>query len=120
MSEELFEKGAKLAKQQKHEEAMKFYTKALELDPKNIRALIAKGWTLDFAGFSNKDIFVFLDKAIEFDPKCVDALLNKGFILDRTGLYKKANQCFDKVLEIDPKNVRAIYSKGVALLSLKK
>ena len=75
---------------------------------------------MDFAGFSNKDIFVFLDKALENDPKCVDALLNKGFVLDRTGLYKKAIECFDKILEIDPKNVRATYSKGVSLFSLKK
>ena len=74
---------------------------------------MAKGWTLDFAGFSNKDIFVFYDKALKIDPKCTEAQFNKGIVLDRTRLYKKAIECFDKILEYDSNNVRALYSKGV-------
>ena len=82
----------------------------MEIDKKNTKALVAKGWTLDFAGFSNKDIFVFYDEAIRVDPKCTDALFNKGIVFDKTGLYKKAIDCFDKILEYDPKNIRALYS----------
>ena len=57
----VFEEGRRLAMQGKHEEAIKKYTAALDIDAKNVKALVAKGWTLDFAGFSNKDIFVFYD-----------------------------------------------------------
>ena len=89
ISQELYVEGAKLAKQKKYEEAIKFYTKALEINPKNLNALVAKGWTLDYAGFSNKDIFVFLDKALEIDPNYVEALMTKGLVLDRTGLFIK-------------------------------
>ena len=90
------------------------------MDPKNTDALVAKGWTLDLAGFSVKDVVSFFDKALEIDPQCTPALLNKGLVYDRTGLFAKAVKCFEQILSYDPDNVRALYSKAVSLFSLKK
>ena len=87
---------------------------------KNIKALVAKGWTLDYAGFSSKDVIHFYDEAIKVDPQYSDAWFNKGLLLDRTRLHKKAIECFDEILSYDPENVRALYCKGASHVALKQ
>lgn len=119
-SVEIYEQGHRLTQAGKHEEAIGLYSRALEIDPKNTKALIAKAWTLDLAGFPTKDVFPYLDRALEVDPGNTEALMTRGLICDRKGLFDKAVECFDAILESHPDHVRALYSKGVSLYSMKK
>ena len=116
----LYEQGQALSRQKRHEKAVEMYTRALRLNPENTDALVAKGWTLDYAGLPSKDVVPLYEKAIRIDPHCTEAHLNLSFLYDRTGLYRKAVECLDRILEYDPRNVRALYSKGIALHSLKQ
>ncbi len=116
----LYEQGKALSRQKKHEKAVEVYTRALRLNPENVDALVAKGWTLDYAGLPSKDVVPLYEKAIQVDPHCTEAHLNLSFLYDRTGMYRKSVACLDRILEYDPRNVRALYSKGIALHSLKQ
>lgn len=116
----LYEQGKALSRQKKHEKAVEVYTRALRLNPENVDALVAKGWTLDYAGLPSKDVVPLYEKAIRVDPHCTEAHLNLSFLYDRTGMYRKSVACLDRILEYDPRNVRALYSKGIALHSLKQ
>ncbi|MDW0288181.1 MAG: tetratricopeptide repeat protein, partial [Nitrososphaeraceae archaeon] len=101
---ELFEKGNSLGNLGKYEEAISWYDKALEADPKNVDALYNKGVALGYLG-RYEEAIIWYDKALEVDPKNVDALYNKGVALDNLGRYQEAIIWYDKALEVDPKHV---------------
>ena len=105
----------------RYEEAIKAYSKAIEIKSQD-SALYAAAWNGKGTAFNalgeyNKSIQA-CDKAIEIDPKHVKAWLNKGNALNALGKYDEAIQAYDKAIEIDPNDANAWNNKGVALKSL--
>ena len=98
---------------------VKYYTKALEIDPHNALAWYNKGYALGQLGRYEAAIHCY-DKALEIDPKDALAWTNKGCGLHNLGRHEDAINCFDKALEIDPKDALAWNNKGTALSQLRR
>ena len=109
-----FLKGNALADQEKHEEAIKCYDKAIEINPKNDNAYTNKGISLAKQE-NHEEAIKCYDKAIEINPKNDSTYNSKGISLAKQEKYEEAIKCYDKAIEINLKNYNAYYNKGNAL-----
>jgi tetratricopeptide (TPR) repeat protein len=98
----------------KFKESISFLDRILEIEPKNVEALVNKGAAL-LKIDRNKEAIATVDRALEIEPKNVGALVNKGVALGELGRYKEAIAMFNRALEIEPKDVNTLYNKGVSL-----
>lgn len=101
------------------EDALMFLNKSLDITPKNIEALLNKGFIfekIDEVEESNN----CYDEILIIDPNNKFALNNKAFNLNRIGLFEEALVEADKALKIDPDFIIAISNKANALKGLKK
>ena len=100
----------------KYKYAISYYDQTLELNPKNIHALINKGSALASLG-NYQEAISYYDKALEINPQYVIALNNKGNSLASLGNYQEAISYYDKALEIDPQYVTVLNNKEKASAS---
>ena len=114
---ELCNKAASLETLGRHEEAIRYYDEALQIEPHNVIVLNNKGNTLNGLG-RHEEAINYYDKALEIDPGYVGALNNKGFSLVNLGRYEEAILYFDKALEIDPRHENALHNRANSLHSL--
>jgi tetratricopeptide (TPR) repeat protein len=90
------------------QDAVYYYTKAIELDPNFAQAYNNRAYT-NMRMQNYKDALPDLDKAIEIKPDYVTALMNRGdiynyyYAIDR----KKAIADYDKVISLGTKNDRS-------------
>ena len=98
----MYDIGASLKRLGKHEEAIRYFEKALEIDPKCEMAWSGKGASLDSLGMIS-DALTCYDKALEIDPRLIYVWNNKGVSLARLSKWDQALKCYEKALEIDPK-----------------
>ena len=118
-AEEWFELGVREIDPEKQ---VKYYTKALEINPKYDRAWSFKGFALNNLGRYEEAIICY-DKLLEINPN--DALValiwnKKCLALNDLKRYEEAIECFDRVLEIKPKDVNAWHNKGIVFINLKR
>ena len=96
------------------DEKIRWYKKALELDPKLTGAYCNLGIALqnksNLAG-----AIVAYKKAIELDPKYVKAYYNLGNAMYGKGDNDGAIRAYKKAIELDPKYAKAYYNLGVAI-----
>ena len=122
-----------------YDEAIEYYTKAIELEPKNAIAYNYRGLAYFQTGlwFVNREPFYKAipdyTKAIELNPKYVDAYYNRGVAYNQLfhcyskvfpdedllwgkdfEKYNKALVDLDRVLELDPMYALAYAGKGEA------
>jgi tetratricopeptide (TPR) repeat protein len=114
---EIILKGNEHYYNKEYNEAIKYYDKALEIDPKYALAWNNKGVAVGKLEKYNEAIGCY-DKALEIDPKDADEWYNKGNALHDLGKYKEAIECYDKALEIDAKDAYAVNNIGLALNKL--
>jgi tetratricopeptide (TPR) repeat protein len=100
-------------------DAIRYYDKALELNPQCASALINKGNILVKLGKHKLGIQCY-DKAIELDPNYGVALFNKGNAFEDLGKYDEAIKWYNKTTEIDPNYVEGWINKGTLLDKLGK
>lgn len=112
-------KGVSLKILGKSQEAIACYNRAMQVNPRNISALLHKGMILSELGKPVDAIGCF-DRILEINPIYPNALLCKGTVLNSLGNYHKAIDFFLKLLEIDPTNVKACCSIGLAFSKLCK
>ena len=110
-------KGTSLDTLGRHEEAIRCFDKALELDPRFVGAWSNKGNSLTDLG-RNEEAILCCDKALELDPRNVDAWNNKGNSLNSLERFEEAIRCFDKAMELGPRNAVIWSNKGGSLHSL--
>jgi tetratricopeptide (TPR) repeat protein len=94
--------------------SIQFYNSILNIDSKNISALIDKGTTLQILGRIKSSIRCF-DKALDISPNNIDALINKGSALHLDEKYLDAIVCYETALKIDEKCSMALAYKGLSL-----
>jgi tetratricopeptide (TPR) repeat protein len=98
----------------RHQQALKFFEKALKTDSTNLDYLKYMGMT----HFSSGDMVKakeLLSQVIQADPKNVLGHYHIGLIDFQSGKYDQAVQSFQKVLEREKQNQNARYWKARAL-----
>jgi tetratricopeptide (TPR) repeat protein len=101
------------------ENTLKYFDKAIELEPLNYLAWANKGLILKIIG-RVEDALACYDRAIDIQPLYVNAWYNKGVLLGNIGRYKTAKTCFKQVLMLDPENTMAIRDMKVLRGIIKK
>jgi tetratricopeptide (TPR) repeat protein len=82
-------------------QALKYYDRALAIDPSATDILTNKGMVLVKMGNYQEAVGIF-DKILSIDSNNAGALYNKGVVLDIEGKDIQAKEYKDKALEIDP------------------
>jgi len=122
--QELIEIGVELLEAKNNLAALEFFNKALDKDPRDIKALTDKGIVLARQG-QYKDAKAIFDKAIEISEAKgavnYKAIANAGIVLSIYGDPDEAIKYFDRVLD-NEKDVKqetllaVLINKGVTLL----
>jgi protein O-mannosyl-transferase len=92
-------------------EALKYYDKAIKLNPHFYAAYCNRGAAYDALGKYNLAIRDF-DRAIEINPTYAKAYSNRGTEYGELGNYKQAIGDFDKAIEINPAYAAAYSNRG--------
>jgi tetratricopeptide (TPR) repeat protein len=103
----------------RYREALNAYEEILEYDPKNLDALINKGWSLTMLGNEGEAVRI-ADQITEIDPQNLVALDIKATTLLNSGYDLESLAITEKILKRDPNNKSAIQSKGILLANLTK
>ena len=93
------------------EEAMRFYRKALELDPRHEKALYGLANRFQQTG-DVKTALALYGRLIKLHPKSTLGYLNMGVIYNALGDADKAKYLYQKVISIDPANADAYFNLG--------
>ena len=117
--EEWFETGVDLLNQEKPEEALAAFDKAIEMNPQYADAWNNKGVALDGLERYEEALKDF-EKAIEIDPNFADARNNKGVALGHLKRYEAALKAFKKAIKINRRDAVAWKNKGDAFCKLEK
>lgn len=102
------------AASKKYEEAIKYYDKAIKLNPKYAEAYNEKGNALLILGKVDEAIKCFT-KATEINEKYITAWKGKEAALLMQNKQDEALRCCDTIIEIDPENEEAWVTKGFVL-----
>jgi tetratricopeptide (TPR) repeat protein len=100
-----------------HNEAIRCYNKALEINPQNEIVWSRKGHVLSKLQRSNEAIKCF-SKALQINPEDKTVWSNLGHALSDLRRYSEAVECYTKALSIDPEDVGILNEKGKAFASL--
>ena len=100
-------------------EAIKYYDRALEINPNMIDALNNKGIALRESG-SFQEALACHERVIELDPQYADGWNAKGNVLLDLHTPGEALKCYDRTLAIDPMHAKAWYNKGNLLFDLRR
>ncbi len=111
--DELIKKGDEAYKQQKYEDAIDFYTKAVVFKPEDKVTMLKIANTYKLLG-NNAKAISFYDKLLTIDANNTDALFNKGLVLANQKNYDEAINCFNSVIKLSPDYPYAYYSIGMA------
>ena len=84
-----------------YEESIKFFEKAIELNPNEVDVYNEFGISLYAIGHIEESIKVF-DKAIEIDNKNYKTICNRGLVYLNLGIFDKATLDIDKAYELCP------------------
>jgi tetratricopeptide (TPR) repeat protein len=82
--------------------------KALELDPRQADAYVARGM-LNADAYRYEEALADLEKAIAINPSLAEAWTWRGRLLNRFGRIKESGRSFLKALELDPLHVRTAF-----------
>lgn len=112
-SEDLVRMGEDAANKSNYEQALKYFEKAIEMNPKNDFAWGDRGLMLDKLGRREEAIESF-SKALMIAPSNAITWHNKGLSLIKSNRLEESIECFDKAIEINGKYAKAWYNKGRA------
>src|SRR5580698_10119238 len=98
--------------EERYEEAVALYGRALASDEKRVNDWINKGLALWYL-HRNEEAVESYDRALALDPRAALAWMNRGNALhDMKRPHQEALACYEHALEIDPGLARAWYNKG--------
>ena len=109
----LIKNGDAAYRQQKYDEAIDNYTKAVIFDPSDKITMLKIANLYKLKG-NNAKALSFYDKVLMTDKDNTDAYFNKGLVLANQKNYDEAIKCFLKVTELSPDYPYAYYSIGMA------
>ena len=101
--EELIKVGKELAEKKEFDNAKKFISKALSINPENLNALNAMGFANGRSG-DYPEAIKYYKKALEIEPAFQKALGNLAHVLEMQGNYVEAIKYYEKALEVKPED----------------
>lgn len=101
--------------QDRHEEALAAYDRALASFPDSALAHLNRGNTL-LALRRQQDALQAFRRALQLQPGYVEALVNIGSVLNEQGRHAEANASFEQALAHDPSNAAAHWNLALGLL----
>ncbi len=116
-AKEWIDRGNNLYKEQKYDNALTCYDKALGLEPQSLEGWYGRANCLYAKGNYYEALLCF-DRVLEFAPDHAITLNNKAYLLYKVANYQEALKCIDKALEKNPHFVAALDTRGSILTSL--
>jgi len=113
----LFHAGVDSIDADSNRDALELFTRALELDPTLIDALLYRGFFRHGIGETEQALSDF-DMALELDPANAGSYQMMGVVLSDAEYYQKALKAFNRVIELDPDYPGIYYHRGFAQLFL--
>jgi predicted O-linked N-acetylglucosamine transferase (SPINDLY family) len=101
-----------------HQQALKFYDLALNLDNQDPAIHINRGASLNELK-QYEGAIASLNRAIALNPNIAEAWSNKGTALNELKRHEAALADYDKALALNPQHVEAWSNKGVSYAELK-
>ena len=109
--------GTILIKKKKFKEAIKYYKKALDIDPKYISSILNMGTVLQKIGENEMALEKFLS-ALKLDKNLYIAKNNIGYILNRQGKYNEAVIELLDAININPNFAEPYLNIGISFQNL--
>ena len=95
--------GVALISEGRHEEAIKYYDRILEVNPEDQKALLNKGSVLkDLEKY--EEAIKYYDRILEVNPNHVKALASKGLSLAFLLQWTEAEELISRAVELEPDN----------------
>lgn len=104
-------KGEQSFIRQDYAEAVFSYSKAIEINSKNIQALYSRGLAYLFWQKFEQALSDF-DSVLELDSNHINALNNRGYLFLLGGLFDEALMDLDKAIELDENFAEAYINRG--------
>ena len=95
----------------RYNDAVNFYNKALEIQPEYYEVLLNRGTALDKLRHDEEAIASY-DRAIQIEPNKYEPWHNRGVTLQRGGLYEEAIASFDAAIRLQPNAPSTWYNKS--------
>ncbi len=112
--EDAFDRGLKLIGEQRYDEAIKAFSTAIEIIPRDYQAYNYRGVAWALKGNYDKAIADY-NKALEIRPRYAEAYNNRGFARTQHGDLRNALNDYARALEINPFFVDAYNNKAWVL-----
>ncbi len=109
--EDWVDKGLKLISQQRYDEAIKAFSTAIEIIPRDYQAYNYRGVARALKGDFDRAIADY-NKALEIRPRYAEAYNNRGFARTQKGDLQRALNDYSRALEINPFFVDAFNNKA--------
>ncbi len=104
-------------RQGRHEDCVRFATRALQSNPRNADVLSNRGAALRALSRYDEALADY-DRALAIAPRSPATLNNRGVTLAALGRHREAVECYDAALAIEPEYPRARYNRGLSRLML--
>ena len=108
---DLVDEGLKLMGQKRYDDAIKAFSTAIEIIPRDYQAYNYRGVTWALKGNFDKAIADY-DKALEIRPGYAEAFNNRGFAKTQQGNLRQALKDYTRAIEIKPFFVDAYNNKA--------
>jgi Tfp pilus assembly protein PilF/cell division septation protein DedD len=112
--EDTFQKGLRFLTTQRYDLAIKAFSEAIEVNPRNAVAYCNRGVARFFTGDHEQAIADFTS-AVEINPGYTEAFCNRGGLWAKKGDHEKAIADYTKALEIHPRYPVAYCGRGIVL-----
>ncbi len=106
------QRGWEEAEKGNYQEAIRHFTKAIDLNPMDANSYYSRGAAYSHEGQYDRAISDYT-KALEINPKDAKAYCNRGNVYCRKGEYDRAISDYTKALEINPRGAEAYYNRGI-------
>jgi len=106
-------RGIAYAKTGHYDQAISDFNRALELNPKDVKAYYNRGLAYYQKGEYDQAISDF-NKALEINPIDAKAYYIRGLAYYQKGEYDQAISDYTKALELNPRYAKAYYNRGLA------
>jgi tetratricopeptide (TPR) repeat protein len=114
-----YNRGEKLKKLERYEEAIAAYEQAIKIQPKYYEAWYAKGYSL-YRLQRYEEAIASYEKVIQLQPEEPMAWYIRGLILEELQRHEEAIASYDKAIELDPDLPEYWFFRGNALNQLQQ